>query len=123
MKNLEIETVAVKLVLEHEKKEGRHIFKEKYKGCGWDVCSSDGINIRYIEIKSSKSKKLTGRWIEKAGYEHIKNNPNFWIYAVVNCKEDGSGNIIPINQTQLKNLGIVEEIKYILKIPNYFFNI
>jgi hypothetical protein len=121
LKNLEIETVATQLVINFEKEHGRSILKNKQKGCGWDLCTSDGNEIRYIEIKSTTGKKLTGRWIEKAGHEHLKNNLNFWIYAVVNCKENGEGRIITLNHQQLKKVEIVEETKYIMKFAKETF--
>lgn len=121
LKNLEIEDIATQLVIEYEKNQGRNILKPKQKGCGWDLCTSDGKETRYIEIKSTTKKNLTGRWIEKAGYSHLKNNPDFWVYAVVDCEENKQGKIIPLSPEQLKNVEIVEETKYIMKFPKEIF--
>lgn len=121
LKNLEIENIATQLVIKYENEGGRKILKTKQKGCGWDLCTSDGKETRYIEIKSTSKKNLTGRWIEKAGYEHLKNNQDFWIYAVINCKDNGEGKIIALNHSQLKKVEIVEEIKYMMKFPKETF--
>jgi hypothetical protein len=115
--NIDIETIAVNLVLAKEAQEGRYSFIQKTRGCGWDLSTAtkDHSEIRYIEIKSTKTKKLVGRWLEKAGYEHLKNNKNFWIYSVTECKEDGSGIIKKYNWDDLQKLEIKEEIKYVVK--------
>lgn len=121
LRNEEIESIATQLVIAYEKQQGRDQFIKKTKGCGWDLCSKNNQEIRYIEIKSTKQKSLRGRWIEKMGREHMRSNQDFWVYAVVECKEDGSGRIIPISPDQLKTVEIVEEVKYVMKFPKEIF--
>ena len=112
MTNLDIEKIGTDLVLEYERKNGRLPFKPKHPGCGWDICTANQNEIRYIEIKTSTQKKLVGRWLEKAGYNNLKNNPDFWIYAVTEVKEDGTG-ILTVYSP--KDIVIEEDIKYVMK--------
>lgn len=111
MTNLEIERIGTLLVLEYEKSQGRRPLKEKFKGCGWDICTGNSLETRYIEIKTSRSKKLSGRWIEKKGWEQLKNNPDFWIYSVTEISSIPFGIIKTFKGSEIK---IREEIKYIL---------
>jgi Holliday junction resolvase-like predicted endonuclease len=112
--NLDIEKIGTKLVIEFEKEQGREILQQKYKGCGWDLCTSNDKETRFIEIKTSKSKKLVGRWIEKHGFEQLQNNPNFWVYSVTECKEDGTGIVKTYKGSDLQ---YKEEVKYVLSFP------
>jgi len=111
MTNLDIEKIGTQLVIEFEKQQGREILRQKYKGCGWDLCTGNKNETRFIEIKTSRSKKLKGRWIEKCGFEHLQNNSHFWVYSVTECQENGSGIVKPYKGSNLK---YKEEIKYIL---------
>ena len=112
MKNLDIEKIGTDLVIAHEKAQGREIFRPKFKGCGWDLCTGNPNETRYIEIKTTRSKKLTGRWLEKAGYNQFRMNPDFYIYGVTEVKEDGTG-IITVYKPS--DITIEEDIKYVLK--------
>jgi Domain of unknown function (DUF3883) len=112
MTNLDIEKIGTDLVLEYERKNQRLPFKTKYSGCGWDICTANKNETRYIEIKTSTQKKLVGRWLEKAGHNHLKTNPEFWIYAVTEIKEDGTGKL---NIYTASDITIEEDIKYVMK--------
>lgn len=112
MTNLDIEKIGTDLVLQYEQEQGRKQSKNKFSGCGWDLCTSNDSETRYIEIKTTTQKKLVGRWLEKAGYEHLKNNSNFWIYAVTEIKNDGTGKLAIYTA---KDITIHEEIKYVMK--------
>ena len=79
MTNLDIEKIGTDVVLAYEKEQGRLPFRTKYKGCGWDICTGNDKETRYIEIKTTKSKKLVGRWLEKAGYNQLKMNPDCFL--------------------------------------------
>jgi hypothetical protein len=111
--NLDIEKIGTELVLKYEKEQQRNMLKNKTKGCGWDICTGNEKEIRYIEIKTTRSKKLTGRWLEHKGYDQFLNNPNFWIYGVTEIKEDGSGKVKTYSP---KNIIVTEDIKYVLKL-------
>lgn len=111
--NLDIEKIGTYIVLNYERSQNRSIVELKTKGCGWDLCTGNNKEIRYIEIKTTRSKKLTGRWLEHKGYEQFKNNPNFWIYGVTEIKEDGTGKLKIYSP---KNIQVTEDIKYVLKL-------
>jgi len=112
MKNLDIEKIGTNIVIAYEKEQGREIFRPKYKGCGWDVSFGDDKETRYIEIKTTTSKRLVGRWLEKAGYNQLLINPDFYIYGVTEIKEDGTGKLTVYKPSDIV---IEEEIKYVLK--------
>lgn len=112
MTNIEIEKIGTNLVIEYEKENGRVVKQQKYRGCGWDICTGNENETRYIEIKTSKSKKLVGRWVEKQGFEQLKNNKDFWVYSVTECKENGTG---AIKTYRGKDLKYKPETKYILQ--------
>jgi len=112
MDNLHIEKIGTDIVIAHEKAEGREIFRPKYKGCGWDLCTGNENEIRYIEIKTTTQKKLTGRWLEKAGYNQFKTNKEFYIYGVTEIKQEGTGKLAIYKPSDII---IEEEIKYVLK--------
>ena len=116
MKNLDIEKIGTDLVIAYEKGQGREIFRSKYKGCGYDLCTGNQNETRYIEIKTTRSKKLTGRWLEKAGYNQLRMNPDFYVYSVTNIKEDGTGVITVYTAADIT---IEEDIKYVLKFKNW----
>lgn len=111
--NLDIEEIGTDIVLAYEHKQNRAVVKLKTKGCGWDVCTGNDKEIRFIEIKTTRGKKLTGRWLEHKGYEQFLNNPNFWIYGVTEIKEDGTGKLKIYSP---KNIQITEDVKYVLKL-------
>lgn len=111
--NLDIEKIGTDIVLAYERAQGRDISKIKTKGCGWDLCTANQNEIRYIEIKTTKSKKLVGRWLEHRGYDQFLNNPDFWIYGVTEIKEDGTGKLKVYSP---KNIKITEDVKYVLKL-------
>ena len=111
--NLDIERIGTNLVLDYERSQNRTVLKVKTKGCGWDICTGNDKEIRYIEIKTTCSKRLTGRWLEHKGYDQFKNNPDFWIYGVTEIKEDGTGKV---KMYSPKNITITEDIKYVLKL-------
>ncbi len=110
--NLDIEKIGTQIVIAYEKEQGREEFRPKYKGCGYDYCSGNDKETRYIEIKTTKSKKLTGRWLEKAGYNQLKLNPDFYVYGVTDIKEDGTGKLTIYTAADIT---IEEDIKYVLK--------
>ena len=111
--NLDIEKIGTTLVLSYEKSQGRVPIQSKTKGCGWDLCTGNEHEKRYIEIKTTRSKKLTGRWLEHKGYEQFLNNPNFWVYGVTEIKEDGTGKVKTYSP---KKIVVTEDIKYVLKL-------
>ena len=111
MKNLDIEKIGTDIVIAYEKKEGREIFRPKFRGCGWDLCTGNNKETRYIEIKTTCSKRLVGRWLEKAGHNQFIINPDFYIYGVTEIKEDGTGKLAIYKPSDIT---IVEEIKYVL---------
>lgn len=111
--NLDIERIGTDVVLAYEHSQNRAVVKLKTKGCGWDLCTGNEKETRYIEIKTTKSKKLTGRWLEHKGYEQFCNNPDFWIYGVTEIKEDGTGKLKIYSP---KDILITEDIKYVLKL-------
>ena len=112
MKNLDIEKIGTDIVMSFEAKEGRQSFRPKYKGCGWDICTGNDKETRYIEIKTTTQKKLVGRWLEKAGHNQFKMNPDFYIYGVTEIKQDGTGKLTVYRPSDIL---IEEEIKYVLK--------
>jgi len=112
MKNLEIEHIGTEIVKQYEESQKRFLFRPKYKGCGWDVCFGNEKETRYIEIKTTTSKRLVGRWLEKAGYNQLQFNPDFYIYGVTEIKEDGTGKLTVYKPSDIV---IEEEIKYVLK--------
>jgi len=112
MTNLDIEKIGTDIVIAYENSQGRSSFRPKFKGCGWDVCFGNDKETRYIEIKTTRSKKLTGRWLEKAGHNQLQINPDFYVYGVTNIKDDGTG-ILTIYTAA--DITIEEDIKYVLK--------
>jgi len=115
MKNLDIEKIGTDLVIAYEKAQGREPFRPKYKGCGWDLNFGNNKETRYIEIKTTRSKKLTGRWLEKAGYNQLRMNPDFYVYGVTDIKDDGTGTLTIHTAADIT---IEEDIKYVLKFKN-----
>lgn len=111
MNNLDIERIGTEIVKKYEESQGRFPFRKKYKGCGWDVSFGNDKETRYIEIKTTRSKKLTGRWLEKAGYNQLQINPDFYVYGVTNIKEDGTGILTVYTAADIV---IEEDIKYVL---------
>jgi hypothetical protein len=115
IKNLDIEKIGTDLVIAYEKIQGRDISKPKVKGCGWDLCTGDDKETRYIEVKATTKKRLEGRWLEKAGHNQLQTNPEFFIYVITNIDEnDISKGDIKIYTKE--DVTIVEEIKYMLKL-------
>jgi hypothetical protein len=112
MTNLDIEKIGTEIVTAYEKTQGREIFRPKYKGCGYDLCTGNNKETRYIEIKTTRSKKLTGRWLEKAGYNQLQMNPDFYVYGVTDIKDEGTG-ILTIYTAA--DITIEEDIKYVMK--------
>jgi hypothetical protein len=115
IKNLDIERIGTDLVIAYEKAQGRDISKPKVKGCGWDLCTGDDKETRYIEVKATTKKRLEGRWLEKAGHNQLQTNPEFFIYVITNIDEnDISKGDIKIYTKE--DVSIVEEVKYMLKL-------
>ena len=110
--NIDIEKVGTSLVLKYESENGRVVKQQKYRGCGWDICTGNDQETRYIEIKTSKSKKLVGRWLERHGFEQLRNNKDFWVYSVTECDENGTG---VIKTYRGKDLKYKLETKYVLE--------
>jgi len=115
IKNLDIEKIGMDLVIAYEKEQGRLIFRPKSKGCGWDLCTGNPKETRYIEVKATTKKRLEGRWLEKASHNQLQNNPDFYIYVITNIDENdvSKGNIKIYTK---EDITIVEEIKYMLKL-------
>lgn len=116
MRNLDIEKIGTDIIVAYEKKQGREIIKPKFKGCGWDLCTGDGNEIRFIEVKATKSKRVTGRWLEKAGHNQLQTNPHFYVYTVTDIQENDNSGILNIYTKA--DIEITEEIKYMLKFKN-----
>lgn len=115
IKNLDIERIGTDLVVAYEKTQGREIFRPKVKGCGWDLCTGNDKETRYIEVKATTKKRLEGRWLEKASHNQLQINPDFYIYVVTNIDEnDISKGDIKIYVKE--DITITEEIKYMLKL-------
>jgi hypothetical protein len=113
MDNPEIERIGTTIVIEYEKSQGRQPSSKKYPGCGWDLCfaNPNTRDTRFIEVKTTTKKKLTGRWLEKAGYQELLNNPNFYIYGVTEVNEDGTGKLKIYTKDDIT---IKEDIKYVM---------
>ena len=93
--NLQTEAIAMQVVLEHEKAQGRQVYDVHEKNLGYDITSLDlnSGDLRLIEVKGlgaeSGSVLLTPNELRVA-----QDRPEcFWLYVVTNC--NGQPTIFP----------------------------
>ena len=97
--NLETEATAMRVVMEHEQGQGRHVFDVHEKNLGYDITSLD-INsgeLRLIEVKGLASS--TGTILLTPNERRVAEDRRdcYWLYVVTNCAAD------PIIQEPIKD--------------------
>jgi len=85
--NLETETVAMRVVMEHEKALGRQVYDVHEKNLGYDITSLDlsSGELRLIEVKGIAN--ATGTIILTPNERRVAEDRRdcFWLYLVTNC--------------------------------------
>lgn len=111
MHNKEIEALAIKAVILYEKDKGREA--QRVSGFGYDLISKNNDEERHIEVKGTRKDKLTQRWLEEKEYKTMKEDPNFYLYAVINA--DSYPKVYEFTKKQMNDRYKKEEIKYMFQ--------
>jgi superfamily II DNA or RNA helicase len=86
--NLETEAVAMRVVMEHEKAQGRQVYDVHEKNLGYDVTSLDlnSGELRLIEVKGLAA--ATGTILLTPNERRVAEDRRdcYWLYVVTNCK-------------------------------------
>jgi hypothetical protein len=87
--NLETEATAMKVVLEHEKGQGRQVFDVHEKNLGYDITSLDlnSGELRLIEVKGLSAPSGTILLTPNERRVAEDRRDCFWLYIVTNCSE------------------------------------
>lgn len=85
--NLETEAVAMKVVIEHEQKQGRQVYDVHEKNLGYDITSLDlsSGELRLIEVKGLGD--ATGTILLTPNERRVAEDRRdcYWLYVVANC--------------------------------------
>lgn len=111
----EIEAIAIKVAMKHERENDRKPISVEEENCGWDLTSLKGGQVaRYIEVKGRADEGgvcLTeNEWIKAKRF-----GDDYWLYIVTNCKSNPKLTMI---QNPAAKLSPSEEVKIVRYIVN-----
>ncbi len=103
--NLETEAIAMQVVIEHEKAQGRQVFDVHEKNLGYDITSLDidSGELRLIEIKGLATP--TGTILLTPNERRVAEDRRdcYWLYIVTNCLPDPQTGAQPTLQEPIKD--------------------
>jgi len=109
----EVEAVAMQVAMAHERAQGRQPEDVAGQNLGYDIRSSDGQAVRYIEVKGrarSGAVALTpNEWL-MAG----RLAADFWLYVVENCRSQPRLYCIPNPAATLQAVEVRDVVRYII---------
>lgn len=104
--NKKIKERSYEIVRQYEEKNGRKVESENYEKDGYDLKSislTEPREIRHIEVKGTKSNKISWRWLEQKQFDNIKNDPCFYLYFVKNINTQ-KPEVLELSGAQLQKL-------------------
>lgn len=116
--NLETEAVAMKVVMDHERAQGRQVFDVSEKNLGYDVTSLDLASgeLRLIEVKGLAAQ--TGTILLTPNERRVAEDRRdcYWLYVVTNCSQ------APQLQEPIRDPGRLEWNE-VTKVAHYYLSV
>ncbi len=109
----EIERIGMKIVMEHERKQGRKPEDVSKENLGYDIRSKGEKETRYIEVKARNQEGdialTTNEWLKAKRFKE-----EYWLYVVANASTTPTLYIINNPAENLKAVEKVEVVRFIV---------